>query len=149
MYRFALSLVRQSDEAEDVVQDISLKLWERSMGITDNIRSVEAYAMKAVKNRCLDYLRRQPGKLEELTESVRIDPTPLQSLEQADMAAFVRKLIEKLPLQQQMIIRLRDVEEYELDEIADILDMNEGAVRTGLSRARRKIREQLTIHHEW
>ncbi|MDR0566416.1 MAG: RNA polymerase sigma factor [Prevotellaceae bacterium] len=144
MYRFALAFVKRHDEAEDVAQDVSLNLWRRRASLS-SLRSVEAYAMSAVKNRCLDYLRSMPGKTDELTASLHPahEQTPLAAVEQADMVAQVGKLVEGLPVQQQMAIRLRDVEGYELSEIAEILSMNEGAVRANLSRARQKIRDQL------
>ncbi|MDR2039369.1 MAG: RNA polymerase sigma factor [Bacteroidales bacterium] len=144
MYRFALAFIKRTDEAEDVVQDVGIKLWERHKDL-ESLRSIEAYAMCAVKNRCLDYTRSPVNKTSELTEAIHtpVEQTPYKSTEQADMAAFVRKLIDRLPVQQQMTIRLRDVEGYELDEIAEILEMNEGTVRTNLSRARQKIREEL------
>ena len=144
LYRFALSFTRRTDEAEDVVQEVGMKMWERRDEL-DALRSVEAYAMSAVRNRCLDYARSPHHHTEEWIEShdTAHEQTPYKSLEQADMAAFVRRLIERLPEQQQMVIRLRDVEGYELDEISEILGISEGTVRTNLSRARQKIREEL------
>ena len=144
LYRFALSFIKRADEAEDVVQDVGVKLWERKSEL-DTLRSVEAYAMSAVRNRCLDYARSPHSRTNELIEAhdTPHEQTPYRSLEQADMAAFVRRLVDRLPEQQQMVIRLRDIEGYELDEIAEILGINEGAVRANLSRARQKIREEL------
>ncbi len=144
LYRFALAYTKRTDEAEDVVQEVGVKLWERHNEL-DALRSVEAYAMSAVRNRCLDYVRSPHSRTAELTETLHTqhEQTPYKSVEQADMAAFVRRLIERLPEQQQMVIRLRDVEGYELEEIGEILGMNDGAVRTNLSRARQKIREEL------
>ena len=144
LYRFALAFTKRTDEAEDVVQEIGIKLWERRSEL-DTLRSVEAYAMSAVRNRCLDYTRSPHNRMEELVEAhdTAHEQTPYQMVEQADMAAFVRRLIERLPEQQQTVIRLRDVEGYELDEISEITGINEGAVRTILSRARQKIREEI------
>ena len=144
LYRFALSFIRRTDEAEDVVQEIGIKMWERRSEL-DTMRSVEAYAMTAVRNRCLDYARSPHSRTSELLEThdATHEQTPYKTLEQSDMAAFVRRLIERLPEQQQTVIRLRDIEGYELDEIAEITGINEGAVRTSLSRARQKIREEL------
>ncbi|MDR2938267.1 MAG: sigma-70 family RNA polymerase sigma factor [Prevotellaceae bacterium] len=144
LYRFALSYTRRTDEAEDVVQEVSARLWEQRAEL-HALRSVEAYAMRAVHNRCLDYLRSPRSQATEFTEEhdAAHEQTPYASLEQADTAAFVQTLISRLPEQQQAVIRLREVEEYELDEIAEILDMNPGAVRTNLSRARQKLREEL------
>ena len=144
LYRFALALTKRADEAEDVVQDVGIKLWERRDEL-EALRCVEAYAMSAIRNRCLDYARSPHNRSDELTEihDIVYEQTPHERLEQTDMAAFVKRLINKLPEQQQMVIRLRDIEGYELDEIAGILGMNDGAVRTALSRARQKIRDEL------
>ena len=144
LYRFALAITKRTDEAEDVVQEVGIRLWERRDEL-DELRSVEAYAMSAVRNRCLDYVRSPHHRNDELTEihDAAHEQTPHERLEQTDMAAFVRRLIGRLPEQQQMVIRLRDIEGYELDEIAGILGMNDGAVRTALSRARQKIRDEL------
>ncbi len=57
--------------------------------------------------------------------------------------------MENLPEQQRLIVQMRDVEEYEFSEIAQILDMNETAVRVALSRARKEIREQLVKKHKY
>ena len=147
LYRFALTYTSRTDEAEDIVQEVGMKLWERRAELAA-VRNVEAYAMSSVRNLCLDYARSHHNRTEELIEAYDTahEQTPYKSLEQADMAAFVRRLIEKLPEQQKMVIRLRDIEGYELDEIAEILEMNEGAVRTNLSRARQKIRDELLKH---
>jgi len=147
LYRFALAFIKRSDEAEDIVQEVGLKLWERRDEL-ETLHNVEAYAMSSVKNRCLDYARSPLSQTDELTETdeVAYEQTPYKSLEQTDMVVFVRRLIARLPEQQQMVIRLRDIEGYELDEIAEITGINEGTVRVNLSRARQKIREELLKH---
>ena len=144
LYRFALAYTKRTDEAEDVTQEIGVKLWERRDEL-DALQNVEAYAMRAIRNRCLDYVRSLHNRTDELIEDYDTahEQTPYKSLEQADMVAFVRRLIDRLPEQQQMTIRLRDIEGYEFEKIAEILGINDGAVRANLSRARQKIREEL------
>ena len=144
LYRFALAFTRRTDEAEDVVQEIGLRLWERRAEL-GAIRSIEAYAMSAIRNRCLDYARSPHNRSNEWDEAYDTvyEQTPYKKMEQSDMAAFVRVLVDRLPEQQQMVIRLRDIEGYELEEIVEILSMNDGAVRANLSRARQKVREEL------
>ena len=147
LYRFALSMTKRIDEAEDVVQDVGIKLWERRDELAA-MSSVEAYAMNAVRNRCIDIARSPRSNTEELedTYDAAHEQTPHKMLEQADMVDMVRKLVDRLPQQQQQVMRLRDIEGYELDEIAMILQMNDAAVRTNLSRARQKIRNELVKH---
>ena len=147
MYRFALTLTKRTDEAEDAVQDVGMKMWKRHDEL-EALQSVEAYAMSAVRNRCLDYTRSPHNRMDELSEihDTIHEQTPYSILEQADTTTLVRQLINRLPEQQQMVIRLRGIEGYELEEIAEILGMNDGAVRTNLSRARQNIRENLLKH---
>ncbi len=61
----------------------------------------------------------------------------------------MHKLIENLPEQQKLIIQLRDVEQYEFDEISKMLNLKPTAVRVSLSRARKIIREQLIKQHNY
>ena len=76
--------------------------------------------------------------------------TPLQKqLELQDSVGWVGKIVEQLPEQQKIILQMRDVEQYDFSEIAQMLDMNETAIRVALSRARKTIREQLTKTHNY
>ena len=149
LYRFSLSLLKRSDAAEDVVQEVGLRLW-KSAHQGNQHPQMEALAMCMAKNLCIDVLRKnnrhghedigeQNCKAAPLTER-----TPQLILEEKEAHASICTLIEQLPLQQQMCIRLRDVEGYELDEIARILECDSGSVRANLSRARKKIREQIS-----
>jgi RNA polymerase sigma-70 factor (ECF subfamily) len=72
-----------------------------------------------------------------------------KQVELSDSLSWVGKMLEQLPEQQRMILQLRDIEAYEFDEIAEIMDMNPTAIRVALSRARKTIREQLTKTHNY
>jgi RNA polymerase sigma-70 factor (ECF subfamily) len=67
---------------------------------------------------------------------------PAEEMEEQDAVKLIRRLVEQLPYLQQTIIRMKDIEGYELAEIAEITGSQIEAVRTNLSRARKKIREQ-------
>ena len=62
---------------------------------------------------------------------------------------WVEKIIDKLPEQQKLIVQMREIEQYEFEEIAKILEMNETAIRVALSRARKTIRENMTKTHNY
>ena len=144
IFRFAKRLLDQTEEAEDMVQETFIRLWNRRERL-DEYRSVEALAMITIKNLCLDRIRgrRYPmedfddhrGFLENLPEE--------QGADHSELIQGIHQAIRKLPPQQQMIVHLRDVEGYEYDRIAEITGMNENAVRVALSRARKRIREML------
>jgi RNA polymerase sigma-70 factor (ECF subfamily) len=113
----------------------------------DGYGSVEALAFKVTKNKVLDERRRCSSESLDATgtdlPAGQADCNPERITEQHDTAEHIRRLIEALPSLQQTVIRMKDVEGYELPEIAAITGTQIEAVRVNLSRARKKIREQL------
>ena len=107
--------------------------------------------MTMTKNFCLDKLKsKQAQNLKIVHSNYQDHNTSLQKeVEQRDSLDWVGKIIGDLPEQQKMVIQLRDIEQYELDEICKMLDMNNTAVRVALSRARKTIREELTNTHSY
>jgi RNA polymerase sigma-70 factor (ECF subfamily) len=73
----------------------------------------------------------------------------LQKIEDTDSLSWVEKIINELPEQQKLIVQMRDVEQYEFEEIAKMLNMNETAIRVALSRARKTIRETMQKTHSY
>lgn len=147
LYRFAKSMLRNNDAAEDAVQELNLKLWEKRNQLND-IDNFQAFTMRSMRNLCLDTLRRKKEQ-EEIPPDIMYDaPNPHQQTETMDMAARIRKMIDKLPELQRTIIRMRDVEGLEISEIAFITELNDNAVSVNLSRARQKIREQILTEHK-
>jgi len=144
LYRLAKRLLDDPEEARDIVQDVFVKLWNIRERL-DEYRSVEALAVVTTRNMCLDKLKSRRYKIETL-DNLRSEAEEVLFEEKRDLSDVVKKIhmiIKTLPEHQQTIIQLRDIEGYEFDEIAGILDMNENAIRVNLSRARKKIREIL------
>ncbi len=142
IYRFARSMLQNEEEAKDAVQELSLKLYEKRK-ILDEVENFQAFAMKSIRNLCLDEIRKRRSN-DELTENLHTNfSQPHQQLEETDMKWRIISLISKLPELQKTTIQLRDVEGYELEEIATIMGITTNAVMVNLSRARTKIREQI------
>ena len=143
LYRFSLSLLKRHDTAEDVVQEVGYRLWK---GIRQGSSHphLEALAMCTAKNLCIDLLRKNSRHGALPLNDRTVERTPQLILEEKERHSYLNKLIDRLPLSQQMCIRLRDVEGYDFTEIAAILECDEGSVRANLSRARKKIREQIS-----
>lgn len=142
---YAFGLAKGQVECEDVVQDVFLKLWSIRNKL-DEYKSVEALAFTITKNKIIDELKRYRSEsLENIPRhpACQTSCNPESITEQQDTAGHIRRLIETLPSLQRTIIRMKDVEGYELSEIAEITGAHIEAVRVNLSRARKKVREQL------
>lgn len=150
VFRLAKRLLISTEEAEDATQEILLKLWNNKTKMQE-YKNVEAFSMTMTKNFCYDKLKsKQAQNLKLVHSNYEDNNTSLQKqIEYKDSVNWVARIIEDLPEQQRMIIQLRDVEEYDYDEIAKMLDMNNTAVRVNLSRARKTIREKLTNTHNY
>jgi len=150
LFRFAKRLLISTEEAEDATQEIVLRLWNKKETLK-TYTSVEALAMTMIKNYCLDQLKSKRASNLQLVHSnysdnhLGID----KQLEDKDSLQWVEKMIHQLPEQQRLIIQMRDIEECEFAYIAEVLEMNETAVRVALSRARKTIREQLVAKHNY
>jgi RNA polymerase sigma factor (sigma-70 family) len=150
VFRLAKRLLVSNEEAEDATQEILMKLWKNKQKIAE-YKNVEAFSMTMTKNFCLDRLKsKQAQNLKIVHSNYQDNNTSLQKqVENRDSVDWVSKIIEELPEQQKIILQLRDIEEYDFDEIAKVVDMNPTAIRVALSRARKTIREKLTNTHRY
>jgi RNA polymerase sigma-70 factor (ECF subfamily) len=103
------------------------------------------------KNFCLDRLKsKQAQNLKIVHSNYKDNHTGLQNqVEVRDSLSWIERIMDTLPEQQKIIVQLRDIEQYDFDEIAKMLDMKETAIRVSLSRARKTIREKLTNTHRY
>jgi RNA polymerase sigma-70 factor (ECF subfamily) len=142
LFRAALKWLQQEEEAEDAVQETLLRLWNIREQLTA-VSSPAAFAMQITKNICID-------RQKSCRENTDIDDfhlgangeTPYSITEKNDEVALVKRIIAHLPELQKIIIQMRDIEGYELQEIAEITGARVSAVTVNLSRARKKVREQ-------
>ena len=150
VFRLAKRLLVSREEAEDATQELFFKLW-RNKDKLSNYKNVEAFAMTMTKNYCYDRLKsKQASNLTLVHSNYKEKDTSLDKrVEHNDSVNQVHQLIEKLPEQQKIIIQLRDIEQYDFDEICKMVDMKPTAVRVALSRARKTIRQELIKKHNY
>jgi len=144
LFRLATRLLEDSEEAKDIVQEAFIKLWNRREKL-DEYRSVEALAIVITRNLCLDKIKAKKYPVDRL-ENIKADMpgNDIESrVEYVELADRIKEIINKLPEQMKTIMQLRDIEGYEFEEIAGIVGMNENAIHVSLSRARKKVREEL------
>ena len=149
LYRLAKRILVSADEAEDAVQEVYLKLWKGKQQI-GKYKNPEAFAMTMTKNYCLDRLKsKQAGNLKIVHNNYQNSQDVERQIEANDGVAMVFKIMETLPAQQKLVLQLRDIEQFEFTEIAEMLECNETAVRVNLSRARKAVREQLIKNYKY
>jgi len=142
LFHIARNILEEEQDAEDTVQDVLLKLWHLRDSL-DRYDSIAAFATTVTKNSCIDLLRirsRQSSPNNYLDGQISVD-NPYLQLERGNTEEVLKKIIARLPPLQQSIIKMKDIEEFEVDEIAEITGMQPEIVRVNLSRARKKVRE--------
>ena len=146
LFRMALRITQNREEAEDVVQETMIKVWNRREQWSQ-LESIEAFCLTICRNLSLDKLRRMDNQAQSLGDD--IDPTdlshssnPEQITIQRDRSRMVRQLIDELPERQRTCMQLRDIEGKSYRDIAQILDITEQQVKINIFRARQAVKER-------
>ena len=127
LYRTAFRLTENPQEAEDMVQEAYLKLWNKRDELA-GVLNTEAYCVTLVKNLCYDALRRsRPDEDGHAPEELNLptDTNIAREVEQRDEVNQVCRLIGRLPEQQKRVILLRDVNDCSFEEIYELFDCAE------------------------
>ena len=146
LFRLALRITLNPAEAEDVVQETMVKVWNRrdSWGTIDNI---ENFCLTICRNLAVDKTRHMGNQT--LSLETEMEPSdnshhanPEEQVIQQDRIRLVRQLIDQLPEKQRSCMQLRDIEGKSYKDIAAILQITEEQVKINIFRARQTIREQ-------
>ncbi|MCM1066601.1 MAG: RNA polymerase sigma factor [Muribaculaceae bacterium] len=144
MYRVALALCGNTDDAEDAVQEACLKLWERraTLGTVNNIK---AYAIGTARNAALDIIaaRRHPLSADDGLQLADSSDTAAD-IERRETVDLIARMAERLPEKMRTVLVMRDFEGCEFDEIERTTGLSAGNIRVLLSRARTAIRKHFT-----
>lgn len=144
IFRLSKRLLTSTEEAEDATQEILIKAWNKNSELK-SYTSVEAMMMTMTKNYCLDRLKsKQASNLRIVHTNYANRENLEKQTEDRDNLSWVEKIVSQLPETQKMIIQLREIEELEFEEIAQIMQMSETNVRVTLSRARKTIKEKMS-----
>jgi len=149
LHRFAVSLLKDLHEAEDIVQEIYVKLWKLRDDM-EKIENIEAFAFRMTRNLCLDRIKAKKPQLYDdpgdigIMEETDTNPDPASQLILSDALMEVHRIMGQLPEQQRTVLHLREVEGYSYEEISEVLKMEINAIRVVVSRARKTLRESLS-----
>ena len=151
LFRLALRITLNKDDAEDIVQETMMKVWNRREQWNE-IESIEAFCLTICRNLSLDKAKRadnQNTTLEEGNGYDRADRSyasnPEEQAVQRDRVALVRKLVSQLPEKQRTCMQLRDIEGKAYKEIAQVMGITEQQVKVNIFRARQSITQRF-IH---
>ena len=146
LYRMALRITMNAAEAEDVVQETMMKVWNRR-DQWEQIESIEAFCLTICRNLSLDKVRRMDNQTQSLDaaydpKDLGVSSNPEEQAIQSDRIRLVRQIISQLPEKQRSCMQLRDMEGKSYKDIATILDITEEQVKVNIFRARQIIREK-------
>lgn len=145
LFRLALRLTLNRADAEDVVQETMIKLWNRRESWSE-IESIEAFCTAICKNIALDHIRknvRQGVDIPNLPED-KPDSTsaPDEKATQSDRIELVHRLVDALPEKQRACMQLRDFEGKSYKEIAQMMEISEEQVKVNIFRARQTVKQR-------
>lgn len=151
LFRFALRLLGNEEDAKDIIQDAFMKVWHNKEKMGE-LQNLEAWCMRITRNLALDKLKSKKYRITDNIDRAQEVPashqqTPHQRSEQSDLMRRVHSLIHALPEKYRTILQLRDIDGLSYQEIADVLDIEMSEVKVNLHRARKQVREQLQNIH--
>jgi RNA polymerase sigma-70 factor (ECF subfamily) len=158
VYNLACRIIGDPELAADVTQEAFISAYQHIKGFRGGV--FKSYLLRIVSNRCYDELRRRKRRptmsfedFKELDEEanpllINGDEGPEEKAERLEMAHLIQRGIEKLPFDQRLVLLLSDVEGLSYQEIAGIMDIPVGTVKSRLARARGKLRDFLREQKE-
>jgi RNA polymerase sigma-70 factor, ECF subfamily len=150
VFNVAYKFVGKHDQAEDLTQDIFLKIF-KSLDTFDRRANFQTWLISISRNLCIDHYRSVRKEREtidreidanELTPASR-DPGPVAALEQQDRIALLRQALSALPDTLRTAVLMRDIQELSYQEIADRLRLPEGTVKSRINRGRTELARQI------
>lgn len=146
LFRLALRIMGSTHEAEDVIQEVLVKVWKKKDQFLE-LSNKEAWCMTVTRNLCIDKIRSRKMRTTDVTEHWDIKDKTLTPSEVAvsnDRMGQILTLINALPEKQRTVVQLRDIEGYSYKEISEITELKLDQVKVYLHRARITLRAQIT-----
>jgi RNA polymerase sigma-70 factor (ECF subfamily) len=150
LFRLALSVTGNKQDAEDVVQDAMFNIWKKREDWNE-IHNLEAYCFRSTINIAIDKISLKDNQQESIPDNFDFPentPSAQDYLEKKEQMASLKNFIRQLPEKQQTIFQLREVEEFTYKQIAEILNISEEQVKVNLFRARQKLRDFFENNNE-
>ena len=144
LFRLALRITLDRAEAEDVVQDTMIRVWNKR-DEWQQFESVEAYCLIVAKNLAIDRSQKKDAQNVDLSPEMAEEADtsgPYDRLVNNERMKIIHRLIDELPEKQRLIMQLRDIEGESYKDIAKVLQLTEEQVKVNLFRARQKVKQR-------
>ncbi|QXP52868.1 RNA polymerase sigma factor [Cellulophaga sp. HaHa_2_1] len=143
-------MLGSSANAEDAIQDIMMKLWEKRKRIADH-PNIQGLVFSTARNHCIDILRKKTLASHDASFQLEIltSENDSEELEWKELRGIIEKIVASLPEQQREVILMRDLDGYEFTEIASAMQLKVEHVRVLLSRARKVVSVQLEKTYDY
>ena len=145
LYRLALRITLNARDAEDIVQDTLIKVWNRRER-WDELDSIEAFSLTVCRNLALDSIKRKGHNTPSIEDAHADKPdltaNPYEEMLHNDRVKLVRDIINALPEKQKTSMQLREFEGKSYREIAQIMEVTEEQVKINIFRARQAIKQK-------
>ncbi len=152
LFRLALRITLNKAEAEDIVQDTMIKVWNNRDKWSE-IDSIEAYCFTITRHLSLDRVKKRDNQTDSLDNLPieRPDTTsnPYEKTSQQDHIQLLHRLVDSLPEKQKSCMQLRDFEGKSYKEIAAILELTEEQVKINIFRARQAVKKQYQTYDQY
>ena len=146
LYRLALRITLNSQEAEDVVQDVIIKMWKMGERLND-VENLESFALRLTRNLSIDRQRMKVNQVESFDELEDfhggISNSIESRLEQQERIDSIRDIMMQMPEKQRSVMQLRDFEGKSYKEIALALEISEDQVKVNIFRARQFVKSRI------
>lgn len=146
---FALSITRSMPDAEEVVNDVFIGIWERRQEIFAE-EGLKSYLFRAVKNRCLNNIKRSRLPFDEMPDNMPVeskDASALQDIEAKEIGLQINGLIDKLPTKCKQVFLLSRMHEMSYKEIAELMDISPKTVENQIGLALKFLKENFKGQH--
>lgn len=147
MFRFAYMRIGIREDAEDLVQDVFLKLF-RSEENLKSVRNLRQYLFRSLHNQCLDYYRKKTLQVVGLENAEQVPDVPSEDADIYAEYLRIRSLLSGLPIEQQEVVRLRCSDDCKFSDIAAILSIPVPTAKSRYRYAIQHIKNQLTLKNQ-
>ncbi|HYU79850.1 MAG TPA: sigma-70 family RNA polymerase sigma factor [Vicinamibacterales bacterium] len=150
VFNIAYKFTGKHDEAEDLTQDVFLKIF-KSLNTFDRRANFQTWLVSVSRNLCIDHyrsVRKERETIDRGVDAADLSPvaqteSPMATLEHRDRVQLLRKALNHLPLTLRSAVLLRDIQELSYQEIADRLHLPEGTVKSRINRGRTELARQI------